>query len=723
MADDRLKQAAEAEKKLRQQLKTLREIRKRRGGTPASSDYQSHKDRAAARQAELSESGRDIGELPGVVDPARKDAAKLSFRLFCETYLPATFILKWSDDHLTAIAKIEAAVLHGKLFAFAMPRGSGKTSLVEAAAMWALFYGHCSFVAIVGADEDHAKGMLESIKVECESNELILDDFPEIVYPIVKLERINNRARGQLYRGKTTNIEWTADQIQLPAMPDSPASGGAVKVAGITGKIRGMSIKRASDGKKARPSLVLIDDPQTDESAASPSQCATREKTLSGAILGLAGPGKEISGLCTVTVIRTDDLADRLLDRQRHPSWQGERTKLVYEWPDAEDDWSEYAELRREGQRDGTGTGKADEFYRQRQARMDAGSRVAWPERKAAGDLSAIQHAWNLRIDRGESAFNAEFQNAPLADDITTDKLDKRQLAARSTGVKREIVQHNHTKLTAFIDVQQRLLYWMVCSWSDSFGGHVVAYGSYPDQGSSYYEAGSARKTLALAKPGASFEAALRAGLDETAKMLLSREWERADKVPMRISQLLVDSGWGQSTATVRAFCRESPFAAQIFPSKGRGIGASGAPMAPRKNRGDRPGLNWLVGKTAEGVQLEATYDTNYWKTFASARLRLGLGDPEAIMFHNGDHEMLIEHLTSEFPVRTEARGRSVDEWKLPPGRENHWWDCLVGCAVGASISGVAVASSDAGFRKRKKVSIPAGPDGKRVIVTKRPRA
>ena len=722
MADDRLNQAAEAEKKLRQQLKTLREIRKRRGGAPASSDYQSHKDRAAARQAELSESGRDIGDLPAVVKPARKDAAKLSFRLFCETYLPATFILKWSDDHRTAIAKIEAAVLHGKLFAFAMPRGSGKTSLVEAAAMWALFYGHCSFVAIVGADEDHAKGMLESIKVECESNELILDDFPEIVYPIVKLERINNRARGQLYRGKTTNIEWTADQIQLPAMPNSPASGGAVKVAGITGKIRGMSIKRASDGKKARPSLVLIDDPQTAESANSPSQVTSRERIIAGDILGLAGPGKEISGLCTVTVIRTDDLADRLLDRQRHPSWQGERTKLVYEWPDAEDDWSEYAELRREGQRDGTGTGRADEFYRQRQSRMDAGSRVAWPERKAAGDLSAMQHAWNLRIDRGESAFNAEFQNSPLADDITTDKLDKRQLPLRATNIPRGVVPVGHTKLTAFVDVQERLLYWLVCSWSESFGGHVVAYGSHPDQGSSFYEAGSARKTLALATPGASFEAALRAGLDETARLLLSHEWKRGDGVPMRISQVLVDSNWGQSTAVVRNFCRSTPFAAQILPSRGKGVGASGTPMGPRKNRGDRGGLNWLVGKTAEGVQIEATYDTNFWKTFTSARLRLGLGDPEAIMFHAGSHEMLIEHLVSEFPVRVEARGRSVDEWKSV-ARENHFWDCLVGAAVAASITGLEPAASEGGFRKRKKVSIPAGPDGRRVIVTKRHKA
>jgi hypothetical protein len=686
-----------------------------------ASRYEDIKARTGDRARRVSAAGRDIGEPPAVGDQARRDGTRADFQAFCEAYAPESFPLKWSLDHITAISKIEGAVLRGELFAFAMPRGSGKTTLCEWASIWALLHGHRQFIVIVGSDQAIAEQMLDSIKSHLEQNDLLAADFPEATFPIRALEGINKRARGQTIDGKPTKIEWGSDQITLATVPGGASSGAAVRVAGITGRIRGLRHTRP-DGKTIRPDLVLIDDPQTDESAASPSQCATRERTLSGAILGLAGPGKRISGLCTVTVIRTDDLADRLLDRQKHPSWQGERTKLVYEWPDAEDDWSQYAELRREGQRDGTGTGAADDFYRQRQAAMDKGSRVAWAERKAPDELSAIQHAWNLRIDRGEAAFNAEFQNSPLADDITTDKLDKRQLALRATNIPREIVPAGHTKLTAFVDVQDRLLYWLVASWSESFGGHVVAYGAYPDQGSSFFEAGSARKTLALALPKAGFEAALRAGLDETTRLLLSRDWMREDKVPMRISQLLVDANWGQSTAVVRNFARSSPFAAQILPSRGKGVGASGTPMGPRKNRGDRAGLNWLVGKTAEGTQIEATYDTNFWKTFVSGRLRLGLGDPEAIMLHAGNHEMLIEHLVAEFPVRVEARGRIVDEWKSV-ARENHWWDCLVGCAVAASITGLEPAASEGGFRKRKKVSIPAGPDGKRVIVTKRHKA
>jgi hypothetical protein len=681
--------------------------------------YEAHRERMARRATELSESGRDIGPLPPVVDPARKAAAEKSFRAFCENYFPATFALEWSADHLKVIAAIESAVLEGGLFAFAMPRGSGKTSLVETAALWALLYGHKDFVAIIGADEEHARTMLDSIKTECEVSEDLLDDFPEAIYPIAALEKIHQRAKGQLFQGKATNISWTANEVQFPSIPGSKAAGGIIRVAGITGRIRGMSAKRAHDKRKVRPSLVLIDDPQTDESAKSPSQVATREAVIKGAILGLAGPGAKISGLCTVTVVAPDDLADRLLDRTQHPAWQGQRTKLVYSWPTAEELWSQYAELRREGQRAGRGTVAADDFYRDRKTQMDAGAMVAWEARKNLDELSAIQHAWNLRIDRGESAFAAEFQNEPITQETETGRLQKKDLHARAINLPRGVVPLHCETLTAFVDVQERVLFWAVAAWNQSFGGNVIAYGCYPEQPSTFFEAAHAKKTLALAADGAGFEAALSAGLDAVANDLFGREWVREDGTAMRVRQLLVDANWGQSTQTVRTFARRSQHAAMILPSHGRGIGASSQPIAERgKSRGDRLGLNWRIGQISAG-QRSAIYDTNFWKSFVSARLRLALGDPEALALHKGDHDLFVEHCAAEYPVRVESRGRVVDEWKSS-GRDNHWWDCLVGCAVAASIAGIHPSATESGGRRRRKVEMPKGAGGRKIIVTKR---
>jgi hypothetical protein len=150
---------------------------------------------------------------------------------------------------------------------------------------------HRRVVVLIGADEAHAIGILESVKLELETNDLLLADFPAVCAPIRALDGIANRCKGQLYQGQRTHIGWNDKEIVLPTIPGAASSG--VRVRGITGRIRGM--KR----KDRRPDLVVIDDPQTDESAASPEQSCKRLRVLMGAILGLAGPqGPWFFGKC-----------------------------------------------------------------------------------------------------------------------------------------------------------------------------------------------------------------------------------------------------------------------------------------------------------------------------------------------------------------------------------------------------------------------------------------
>ena len=106
-----------------------------------------------------------------------------------------------------------------------------------------------------------------------------------------------------------------------------------------------------------------------------------------------------------------------------------------------------------------------------------------------------------------------------------------------------------------------------------------------------------------------------------------------------------------------------------------------------------------LQGKRAVRYAL---FDTNYWKSFAHARLAVPMGDPGCLSLFGGgttsgvDHRLLAEHLTAEYRVRTQGRGREVDEWKLrQPGLDNHWLDCLVGCAVAASMNGAVRFGTD----------------------------
>jgi hypothetical protein len=677
----------------------------------ALADYAAHREAARERARLESESGRDIGDLPPVEDPARRATAERSFRSFCDAYFPEVFHLPWSADHLKVIAKIEQAVLHGGLFALAMPRGAGKTTLAECACLWAMLYGHRDFVCLIGSDEQHASDMLESLKTELETNDRLLADFPEAVFPIRALEGISHRANGQLYRGNRTHIGWTAKDIVLPTISGSKASGAVIKVAGITGRIRGMKFKR-SDGRAARPSLVVLDDPQTDESARSPSQCQHRESILVGAVLGLAGPGKKIAGIMPCTVIRTGDMADRILDQDTHPEWNGERTKMVYAFPTATKPWEEYAKLRADGMRAGRELADATAFYVAHRAEMDAGARVAWEARYNHDEFSAIQHAMNLRL-QDEVAFWAEYQNEPLPE-VTeeSEALTVDAIMVKGNGHDRGVVPLDASHLTAFIDVQQKAMFWVVCGWSDEFTGYVLDYGTWPDQRRAYFTLRDLRITLAAATKGAGLEGQVYAGLEAATGQLLGRRFRRDDGAELNIERLLIDANWGQSTDVVYQFCRQSPHAAVLLPSHGRFVGASSIPFSEyRRKRGDRVGLHWRIpGVVGRHTVRHLLYDTNHWKSFIHARLAVPMGDPGCLSLFGHDperHRLIAEHLTAEYRVRTEGRGRVVDEWRLrPEGFDNHWFDGVVGCAVGASMLGVVLAGTSDMPAKRPRARL-----------------
>ena len=664
-------------------------------------DYEAMKEAARARNAELSAIGRDIGVIPEVIDPERKARAATDFRFFCEAYFPETFSLPWSPDHLKVIAKIETAVLRGGLFAMAMPRGSGKTTLAETACIWAMLTGAQQFVCLIGSDAGHARSMLESIKVEFETNERLLDDFPEAVFPIHALERIHNRAKGQLCGGKPTRIVWTADEIVLPTIPGSKASGAIIRVAGIESRIRGMKFKRA-DGRAVRPSLVVLDDPQTDESARSDQQVRARLETLNGAILNLGGPGQKISGIMPCTVIRPGDMADQILDRDKHPAWQGERTRLVYVFPTNEKLWDKYAQIRADSFRNDGDGHEATEFYGKHRKEMDAGAVIAWPERHNEDELSAIQHAMNLRL-QDERAFWAEYQNQPLPqEEGESDHLNADAIAAKTNGLPRGVVPIGASHLTMFIDVQGKLLFHAVVAWEDDFTGYVVDYGTYPDQQRPVFALREVQKTLARVAPGTGLEGSIYAGLETLTDAYLAKRWRRDDGAELRIERCLIDANWGQSTDVVYQFCRQSAHAGLIMPSHGRYVGASSVPFSEyKRKKGERVGLHWRVPTVQGRRQVRhVLIDTNYWKSFVHARLAVAMGDPGSLSLFGrkpGEHQLLAEHLTAEYRVKTEARGRIVDEWKLRAGApDNHWLDCLVGCAVAASIQGAVLPGTDA---------------------------
>ena len=75
-------------------------------------------------------------------------------------------------------------------------------------------------------------------------------------------------------------------------------------------------------------------------------------------------------------------------------------------------------------------------------------------------------------------------------------------------------------------------------------------------------------------------------------------------------------------------------------------------------------------------------------------------------------HRLFAEHMNAEHPVKTEGRGRVVDVWKMRRiGLDNHFFDGVVGCCVGASMQGAALPGTSESTpyvarRKRKRVKL-----------------
>ncbi len=675
---------------------------------PAGGAYDKIKEEARGRRAAISRSGRDIGELPPVASPSRKAGALATFLVFCETYFSQKrFPLAWSKNHLEVIATLQRVIEVGGKYVLAVERGFGKTSLLEVAAIYGVVKGLHPFVQVVSNSRQAALEILDSIRYELEDNELLGADFPEVCYPIGCLDGIANRAAGQLYKGKRTKIAITKDEITLPTIEGVPSSGAIIRVTGILGRIRGRK-KRL-----VRPTLVLIDDAQTDTTALSPAQNTKREDIISGAVLGLAGPTTDLAVLMAGTVIEIDDLTARFLSASKHLQWIKTRFKLLGQFPANMKLWDQYATIQADELRNGGDGALATAFYRDRRDMMDAGAEVSWPQRYGKSELSALQRAMNLYFENRKKFFS-EYQNEPQGEDEEAEQLDAELIAGRVNGQLRRVVPLWATKLTGFIDVQKSVLFWMVCAWGDDFSGAVIDYGVFPAQGRDWFRLDDCRHTLQELTPGGDLQATLLAGLKGCEKMLLERVWIREDLAPMSIERLLADASWGDSTDTVYAWARQSPHGAIVLPSHGRFIGATSKPWHLYKQiEGEKLGTHWILAGSGKRAMRHLSIDANYWKTFIRDRLRTAVGGKGALTLFGresrirehrkagesaiqppANHGLLAAHWTAEYFLPVTAQGRTVTEWKWRPGRpDNHWLDCVVGCAAAASERGVVLKS------------------------------
>jgi hypothetical protein len=679
----------------------------------STSDRQWEKNRA---NRESQRDSKELGDIPPCRHPDRRLECEANTALWLKTYLAGLFFLEWSPDHYKAIEKLDQVIGGLALYALGMPRGSGKTQISLGGVLKSVLSGRRRYPVLFGATDTKAKKLMADIREQilAEQNVAMAEDYPEFILPMRQIRCDSRKSKDQTFRGEFTQIACGPRFIDFGVVPTLAGVAGfprtpfsIIEALSISStEIRGTH--RTKLGEAIRPDMVLLDDVQTDKVSQNPERIEELLATIEGSVLGMAGPTSKITALAACTVRVPGDASDRMLNRQISPAWQGERYKMLYAFPERMDLWKEYRSIFVEHlQQDGTGS-RATDFYRERFDEMNRGAVVAWPERFEPGQLSGIQRAMDLFLFKPRE-FACEYQNSPLEMESSGVNLRPADLAGRTSGRMCGVIPSWANKLTCGVDVQGSLLYWLVAAWKDDFTGAIVDYGTWPDQkGRRNYALGDVLFTLQSELPTAALDGQIRNGLAKLSLLLAGRDWPLDGAAArVKLDRIFMDMGYKDDVVT--EFCRTSPHAGLIRACRGRGIKAKATQWGNfvRKD-GERLGFHWLE-KILSGGQLRTVqHDVNFWKTFLKERFLQAVGEPGALtLYEDGvtDHSMLIQHLTAEFGVLVNADGNTVEEWDCRPGRDNHWWDCLVMATAAASFEGVRLATQQSTPIKKPKVS------------------
>ena len=638
----------------------------------------------AKRKAE-----RDIGLIPKPKKPTMRGRAIKSLEFFVRRYFNHWFPGPFFNDQLEQIKETEQAILNGTSKAYAAMRGGGKTSIARAAVIWAILNGHSNYIVLIGATGADSNNNLNTIKGELESNELLIEDYPEICVPAKALEGSSRRCVGQTCNLIRTNIEWKMNKIILPDIKKDMSEGDWVfkydKKTGLKAIIECKSMDGAIRGlntRGSRPDLVILDDIETRESVKSDSQTQAIRVKIDTDISGLAGKKKSLTIIAIGTIMAEMSVMAELTDAKQRPSYSGKRYSYVKKWPKAEEIWKEYMDIRADTEF--RGPKDANKFYLDNKEAMDEEVEVAWVDgydkNLYSSAIEQIYASWIDKRDNGMAYIACECQNDPsmlLRNDGS--ELTAEQIYQHANGFNRCWMPPEVRTLTGFIDVHgsSNYLYWSLIGWDVERTGYIIDYGRFPET-----------QTLGERYKG-TIESQISRGLIDFSKFINANKYT-TDSGLVLDPVFGVDSGWGQTSPVVYSFCRNTN---NYFATKGSSVGFRDFDKIGDKSsmRGD--GWRELKSQNVKFTKLAYLFDANRYKrrVFDAFLLPIKERGTITIFGRAAEHVEFIRHLLSEYPkvIVEKGTGLETELFERYPSRPNHWLDTVVGAMVIAAIRGV----------------------------------
>lgn len=268
----------------------------------------------------------------------------------------------------------------GMKSAIAAPRDSAKSTIISLQyVLYCICYDLEKFILLVSNTSDQAAELLSSVKKELETNELLMRDFPE----------------ASEFGLHPKPPRWTKNDIVT-------RNGIKVLALGSGQQVRGRR------NKESRPSLIILDDIEKDESLQNSESYEKLHDWITKAVLKAGAVHTNV--VFAGTIHHYGSLLARFVDPTAFPGWYKKVYRSIVSWSPNPQLWEAWVRIFNNQQEfEGEyGPEAAKRYFEAHEKEMLEGTEVLWPESKSYYDLMV------LREQEGHYSFDSEMQNEPI---------------------------------------------------------------------------------------------------------------------------------------------------------------------------------------------------------------------------------------------------------------------------------------------------------------------
>jgi len=663
------------------------------------------------------DNNNEVGEAPPLtpeIMERRLYYANDFVKMHADVYPESTGVKPFGTVQVKSINFSQHIFRYGGRLLKLEPRGYAKTTRLTNEALYAVLAGLQTYIVLVCSNLDKAKEIIDSIKTELMNNEQLLELFPGPMACFRHLDNNAQKARYQSYGGAQTFIKFDAGTIRFPVIDGEISSGRFIEVRPLS-NLKGLNhkIKAGPDvGKVVRPTLYVIDDPQTHDEAKSQKDVAGIISKIKRDALRGGSHSKRASAIMCITPVTHGDVA--FYFRNVEHSWDIVEYKMLEKHPETRERWlTEYAKIYLNYDRTILGDRTraalaARKFVEDNYEDLHKGAEVTWDwaygwEEEPQTEISPVQHAYNIILDDGWEDFEYECQcntEYGLYDEGETIHAKAETIITRINSLPRRRVVQSTSKIVHHIDVNQDFLTYTTIASADNFHPFLIDYGTHPHQPGVFSKRNVRLSLRAMYPETQDYREAIYLGLKDLLLTLAHRPYIREDGREIYTSVIGVDAKF-EEVYTLSAI-RDSKLTSLVLPCWGMGIGPDDD-LIHEKNYPDGSRIyHNAVEKPVKDRSMDFfNYDTNFFKTEVHKAFNQTPGLRGSLTMHEPEftdqHKVIGDHCNTEIPVKKKGirtnRTRIVWEEKAHQV-DNEYLDNLSCCFALLSRFGITIKPS-----------------------------